>query len=867
MKVRVIKSRRLFRNRYLVILGILAIAGITFFYLKPASATFLGNYGTLAWGQGTTSSTTNRGRLSMSRYTYASPGTFGTRFTQNQVANSAIQFVSTKASPTRSEKLIGFQLNNGSLYMEKCSATCSATADLNAVLWNQPIAASGVFNRAFDIAYEQQSGRAMVVYGGNTAGKLYYCIYDGTSWGPVTSCAPTNGANEISLNDGSASITGTPEWVQLSAQGEQFGTTRSNNIMLEVQDTNNDTFVIRWNGTSWNSTDSKVVTTTGGGTVATSDAGTQDPLQSAIGWESNTGNAMIAYASGTTLAYRTSSGSGWSAQTTIATLGTAAQWVKLAGDPLSNRMSLIVAFGSTGSVGSNATATPYIWKTDGSTVGWTALTNLTMAQDAGSNISTVWAKANSGTPQAFFSASASANNAQPDWSSWTQSGGFVAWASLVTASGDIIVGNELTASPNSDIITMIQNDRDGRMRARTYSGSAWGALITTNLSTTMVNTATGQGTNKTYIQKPYQHSYNPYAVWSENWRVYDDDAATGNPGVALAPEGVTPQVTPNNIVRLRMSYAELGGNGQGDLRKKLQYSSGAGCPDSTSCTWTDVGAQASGTIWRYGNGGATDAAAIVSTTLSGANALGYITENGTASTTGAQQNANDVQEYDYAIQNNGATIGVTYYFRGYDFGPSLTGGSSTNLNPILRAQILDVNGTEATSCVTNAVASACSYPSIQSFTSAPQAPIIYAPLTGATGTAIAPGIQVRTSDQQADYVQYVIEWCPTNAWPCASGGGSFNQTLTQSGWGNQDANIGQAYSTSGVSEANSPMGEYAVTPGTFQPNTTYYLRAKAVDPGGSNTYSSYSSTNSFTTANLDVRLQGGTQINGGTIVQ
>jgi hypothetical protein len=63
------------------------------------------------------------------------------------------------------------------------------------------------------------------------------------------------------------------------------------------------------------------------------------------------------------------------------------------------------------------------------------------------------------------------------------------------------------------------------------------------------------------------------------------------------------------------------------------------------------------------------------------------------------------------------------------------------------------------------------------------------------------------------------------------------------------------------------MGEYAVSPGVLTPNTTYYLRAKAIDPGGSNTYSSYSSTYSFTTASQDVRIQGGTTIKGGTTIQ
>lgn len=861
--------KKTFRIFAYSLLGVVFALGVILLYIKLTSAAFLGNYGTLAWGQGTTTSSTNRGRISTNRYTYGSPGTFGTRFTQAQVANSAIQFVANKASPTRPEKLIGEQLNNGNLYVNKCSNACSATADLSSTpLWNTTILGSGVVTKAFDIAYEQLSGRAMIVYAGNTTGKLYYCIYDGTSWGPVSSCAPTNGSNDITLTDGTTTLTGTPAWVRLKAQGEQLTDLRSNQILLAVQDTNRDILVTRWDGSAWVSGDTQVLTTTGGATVATTDSGTQNPAAFDVAWETNSGDGMAVYANGTALSYRTSSGSGWGSATTIATLATAAQHVKLASDTRSNRISLIIAFGSTGTVGSTATATPYIWKTNGTTAGWTAYTNITMAQDAGQNVSTVWEKANTGTPKAIFSSSASANTQQPSWSSWTQAGGFVAWAALTTTSGDTIVGNELSASPNSDILTLIQNDRDGRMRARTFSGTAWGALITSNLSTTMVNTTTGQTTNKTYTQKPYQHTYNPYSAWIFNWRIYDDESTAANPGVALAPEGISPQVTPNNSIRLRLSLDESGGNSQGDTRKKLQYSSGAGCPDSASCTWTDVGPQAgTSTTWRYADGGLTDAAAVPSTTLTGSTSAGYVVENGTASASGQQHNAGNVQEYDYTIQNYSGTIGVTYYFRVYDYGPSLSGGALTDLNPILREQVLDTSGTELTNCTTNALASVCTYPSVQVYTSSPQAPIIYAPLNGDVNTAISPLIQLRSSDKEADYAKYVIEWCPTNSWPCPSGGGSFDQTVSQTGWGEQDAASGTAYVTSGVTVATSSMGEYQVQPGTFLPNTTYYIRAKAIDPGGSNTYSLYSSVFSFTTSLSDVLIQGGTVINGGTLIQ
>lgn len=857
------------RRRWLAILSAVVVLGAVLIFLKPASATFLGNTGSMAWGD-----SGGLGRIRTSPYSFGSPGSFGTNVRAATAPSaSAIQFVVNKSSPVRNEKLIGYQLNNGNLYIAKCAATCTSTANLttNAFPWGTPtVAATNTVSRVFDIAYEQKSGRAMVVYSNNTTGKLYYCIYDGSTWGPATNCIPTNGTNDITLSDGTTTLTGTPEWVKLVPQGDQFTDYRTNNILLAVQDSNKNSMVIRWNGSSWDATDRQVLSTTGGATVATTQQSSTDPAPFDVGWETNSGTEMAVYANGTALSYRTSSGSGWSSATTISTLSSAAQWVRVASDPQSNRISMITAFGSTATVGSTATATPYIWKTDGSTAGWTSYTSLNMAQDAGQNISTAWEKSHpvsgTATPQAIFSASANANTQQPDWASWTQSTGLVNWASLVTTSGDTITSNELTASPNSDIMMMGQADRDARLKARTYSGSAWGALLSTNLSTTMINTLTTRTLNQTYIQKPYQYSYQPYSTWSMNWRVYDDENST-TPGTAMANENTTPLVQNNDIVRLRVNYAELGGNGEGDTRKKLQFSSGAGCPDSITCTWTDVGASGGAAIWRYASGGVTDNATVASTLLDGSNTNGYEVTSGTASASGDQQAAGTVQEYDYTLQNNGATLGTTYYFRGYDFGPSTSGGTQVNLNAILREQIFSTSGTEQTNCGPSGGLTTCTYPSLESFSTSPQVPTIYSPLNGTTGVAVSPLIQLRSSDLLANYVQYVIEWCPTNAWPCAAGGGSFDQTSSQSGWSQQDANSGTAYATSAVSESISTMGEYQVSPGVLQPNTTYYLRAKAIDPGGSNTFSAYSSTYSFTTAATDVRIQGGTTINGGTTIQ
>ncbi len=859
-----IQIRKVYNSwpKKLILITLLLVALSLGFYFKFASAAFTGNNGNIAWGDATA------GRVRVSAYTFGAPGSFATSFRPTTAPSaSTIQFVVNKHAPNRNERLIGTQLTNGNMVIAKCASTCTAVANLTSNIALVTIRGTNVVNRAFDIAYEQSTGRAMVVYAGNQTGYLFYCIYDGGSWGPVSNCAPTVGTNSIALDDGTTALTGTPAWVRLVPQGEQFGALRTNNMLLAVQDTNQDIYTTSWNGSAWSTTDDQTLTTTGGASVATTNSGTQFGAAFDIGYESVSGQEMAVYADGTALKYRTSTGSGWSGTTTIATYATAAQWVRLASDSLSNRMSLITAFGSTGTVGSTATATPYIWKTDGTTAGFTNYTTLTMAQDAGQNISTAWEKANLGTPKALFSASANANTQQPDWSSWTQGGGFVAWAALTTTSGDIIVNNELIPSPNSDIMTLTQSNRDGKIRARTFNGTAWGALLTTSLPTTAVTTTTGNTANTTYMQKPHQYAYKPYAPWSQNWRIYSDYTATGNPTVPLANDNNTATVQPNAIVRLRMAYAELAGGSTSDTRKKLQYSSGAGCPDSSSCTWTDVGAPGSGTIWRYSTaGGLADNAAVPSTTLVGATATGYSVTNGTATVTGDTQTGNSVQEYDYTLQNNSAPTGVTYYFRGYDIGTSTSTSSSiTNLNPILRQQNTNAAGVEQDNCNDGTNALPCTYPSIFSNSTAPNPPTFFFPLNGSSNSTSTPTIQLKSADVLGNYLQYVIEWCPTNSWPCPSGGGSFDQVSSQTNWTGQDANSGLAYIAQ-QNEALSTMGQYTVDPGIFAPNTTYYLRARAYDPGGTATYSSYSSTVGFTTSALSVLIQGGTNIRGGTII-
>jgi hypothetical protein len=153
----------------LVYFVIIILALMLFVYFKFAGAAFLGNTGNMAWGD------TTAGRVRVSAYTFGSPGTFGTSFRPSTAPSASyIQFVVNKTAPTRNEKLIGTQLTNGLMYIASCAGTCTATANITSNLWSTTTVATNTVTRAYDIAYEQSSGRAMVVYAGNQTGYLFY---------------------------------------------------------------------------------------------------------------------------------------------------------------------------------------------------------------------------------------------------------------------------------------------------------------------------------------------------------------------------------------------------------------------------------------------------------------------------------------------------------------------------------------------------------------------------------------------------------------------------------------------------------------------------------------------------------------------
>jgi len=113
------------------------------------------------------------------------------------------------------------------------------------------------------------------------------------------------------------------------------------------------------------------------------------------------------------------------------------------------------------------------------------------------------------------------------------------------------------------------------------------------------------------------------------------------------------------VFRLRMSVTVSGRTLlAGSQAFKLQYAT------STSGPWSDVGAIGSNTIWRgYDNPTPADGAQISATLLTGSDTRQSYEEQNPSALNPAQTGSSQDAEWDWVVQENGATPGETYYFR------------------------------------------------------------------------------------------------------------------------------------------------------------------------------------------------------------
>lgn len=243
-----------------------------------------------------------------------------------------IRWIVLKAAPTRNEYALITLDDNG---------------DINGQVWqngswlgpSEIITGIDSRYRAFDIAYEQVSGDALMVYGDGTS-LPKYLVWDGKSITQTGSVLPIG--------------TGVPRWIVLAPNPG------SDEIVLMTLDTNRDIYAQVWDGSNW-----------GNQILLENNAQTSTRQDFDAAYEYQSNRALVAWAErgNNRPQYRIWNG-GWNSEASAINGVGNIRWVKLASDPSSNK----ILMGTLTRAGNRNRLAVQIW--DGSSWGnWSEVDN------------------------------------------------------------------------------------------------------------------------------------------------------------------------------------------------------------------------------------------------------------------------------------------------------------------------------------------------------------------------------------------------------------------------------------------------------------------------------------------------------------
>jgi len=240
--------------------------------------------------------------------------------TEESTAGSPLRNVRMAYSPIASDQRIVVTVSDdGWLDAYVCTPTCTVTNNLGQV-WSTPSNA----DYRFDIAYEELSGRALLVYGvlsTDTTHDIAYREYTG-SWGPEQYLDNTNNATDLQYSQ-----------IELAPKAG------SDQVGLMAGTSNGVVTAWIWSGTAFGSF-AEVTATGFASTVGN---------RMAIAWESNSGHLLAVTATGTlgeTIVYREFTTS-WSSSSTYpcGTSGKNDYWLSLKPNPVPTTDEMILLIG------------------------------------------------------------------------------------------------------------------------------------------------------------------------------------------------------------------------------------------------------------------------------------------------------------------------------------------------------------------------------------------------------------------------------------------------------------------------------------------------------------------------------------------
>ena len=203
--------------------------------------------------------------------------------------------------------------------------------------------------------------------------------------------------------------------------------------------------------------------------------------------------------------------------------------------------------------------------------------------------------------------------------------------------------------------------------ANTLGGSSTSTSFSTLQSGDQV--AGGESTSTSYQLDSGTMYYDSFTPRQQHWRWYDDETDE-TPTAPFAAENVAPSsIGTGNIIKLRVSVAEVGGIGANNLKFALQFATSSDFSTGAN-TVAEIADCTLSSIWCYANGAGADNAVITTKVLSDADACasgvgtgcGTHNESGTSTSTFTQQK-NTVTEYEFTIQESGSAANTVYFFR------------------------------------------------------------------------------------------------------------------------------------------------------------------------------------------------------------
>ncbi|WP_321430058.1 VWA domain-containing protein [uncultured Methanolobus sp.] len=169
--------------------------------------------------------------------------------------------------------------------------------------------------QCYDVAYEQDSGRAIVSWADMGTGSVRYSIWDGSSW---------SSANDVYYPDARV------YWTKMASDPY------SNEILMATLDNNYDIHVMVWDGSSWSN-------------IQEIETNVYEYSRRSVdlAFEQSSGTGIVVWGESNSVPkYRTWDGSSWSSESSASSIGSAyTRWVQLTPDPSSDGIFLMTSDG------------------------------------------------------------------------------------------------------------------------------------------------------------------------------------------------------------------------------------------------------------------------------------------------------------------------------------------------------------------------------------------------------------------------------------------------------------------------------------------------------------------------------------------